>query len=626
MKKFLTTLITIKAVDKMSGVVNKAFGNAQGKLNRIARTSARVANQASAFSASAGVAALGLAAALAVPVNKAIEFEQAIADVGAVSRASASEMVAMGKRAREMGSTTQFTAVESAKAMGFLAMAGFNTNQAISALPNTLNLSAAGAVDLARAADISSNILSGFNLKVSDLARMNDVLVNTFTSSNTTLDMLGETMKFAAPIAASLGEDIAVVAAMAGKLGDAGIQSTMAGTSLRTMMLRLSAPMRRGAKALAELGVNTKDAEGNLRNMPSLLAELGTKINRLPTGKQAELVKNIFGTEAASAAMILLNQARTNSLQDYIATLQKAGSAQEAANRRMSTSQGAMLRLKSAAEELAIVTGNALLPILADAAEKAAAVANRIGKWAEANPKLFRTIIKVVAAATAIIGTLAVVGTVVAAVSSAVSFLATAFSVLGSIAAVVAGAISLPFLAVVAAIAGIAFTIYQKWDEIVASFARIKAHFKEGGMGIVKGIFEGILLGLKTFPLTAPIFDAVKYIRELLPFSPAKRGPLRDIHRIKLVETIAGSIKPAPLVGAMSGVIGTVANMGRPASSGAVPVASSRSSFNAPINVTFNGPVSESDKQSFTELLQRHKAELARMMDSISNDRTRLAY
>ena len=160
-------------------------------------------------------------------------FEQQMANVGAVAGASEAQLAEMAATARRLGSTTQFSATQAAEAMEFLAMAGFGVEKSQKALPDVLNLSAAGAIDLGRAADISSNILSGFNLQAADLARTNDILVNTFTTSNTNLSMLGDTMKYVAPIAATLGIEVAEVAAMAGKLGDAGIQGEMAGTAMR---------------------------------------------------------------------------------------------------------------------------------------------------------------------------------------------------------------------------------------------------------------------------------------------------------------------------------------------------------------------------------------------------------
>jgi TP901 family phage tail tape measure protein len=648
MKKLLTALITLKAVDKMSSTVNRAYGNAQSKLSRLSRSSDRVAKKSTAIASSAGIASLGMAAALSVPVQKAIQFEQAMADVGAVmANVTGPQMEALNKQARHLGATTQFTATQAAEAMGFLAMAGFDATQTMEAMPSMLNLSAAGALDLAKTADIASNVLTGFGLEANQMTRVADALTAGFTSTNTDLVMLGETMKFAAPIASKLNLSLEDTVAIAGMLGDAGIQGSMGGTAVRTSLLRLAGPLRKGEKALKKYGIATLDLAGNVKPVPTLFAEIGNKLDALPSGAKMAALRDIFGTEATSAAAVFLNQKRNATLQDYIAKLQEAKTAEQVAAARMATTNGEILKLNSAYEDAMITIGLAFLPMLVKVAQKAAAVATAISTWAQANPKLFKTLAKIVLVVGAVISAIAVVATVVAAVSSAVGFMATVFSVVGTVIGFVSGVVAtiipfisalaagftfltgiaaLPFVLVAAAIAAAAFLIYKYWDQIQAFFVKLGPKMLSAGKSIVNMIGQGI-----KFALTGPLSPFglmkanVKKIRDLLPFSPAKTGPLRDIHRIKLVETIAGSIKSKPLVSAMTGVVGDVANMSgaRPALS---PSSSGGGAINAPITVTFNGAVSENDKMDFRKMLETHKADLARMMGRINNDTKRLAY
>ncbi len=161
--------------------------------------------------------------------------------------------------------------------MQFLAMAGFKTNEIVKTMPGMLQLASAGVIDLGRAADISSNILTGFGLAAGDMARVGDVLTNAFTTSNTSLEMLGQTMKYVAPIAKGTGASIETVAAMAGKLGDAGIQADQAGTALRSMFIRLAKQPTMTAEALKQLGVAVKDANGDMRQMPDVLKDIAEK-------------------------------------------------------------------------------------------------------------------------------------------------------------------------------------------------------------------------------------------------------------------------------------------------------------------------------------------------------------
>ncbi len=151
-------------------------------------------------------------------------FEQTMATVGGVMRATDAEFKRLEASARHMGETTEWSATQSAEALKFLGMAGFNAEKAIAALPGTLNLATASAIDLGRAADISSNILSSFQLDVEKLAHVNDVLVGTITRTNTDMEMMAESMKYAGATANSFGYSIEETSAMVGLLGNAGIQ------------------------------------------------------------------------------------------------------------------------------------------------------------------------------------------------------------------------------------------------------------------------------------------------------------------------------------------------------------------------------------------------------------------
>ncbi|NYS35697.1 phage tail tape measure protein, partial [Streptococcus danieliae] len=141
-------------------------------------------------------------------------------------------------------------------------------------MPGMLALAKAGRADLADTADIASNILSGLGMQANEMGRLGDVLTATFGNSNTNLQMLGETMKYAAPIAKTYAVDLETVSAMAGKLGDAGIQGSMGGTALSAIMNRLAAPPKAAAKALEALGITTADAAGNMRPMPDILKDV----------------------------------------------------------------------------------------------------------------------------------------------------------------------------------------------------------------------------------------------------------------------------------------------------------------------------------------------------------------
>ncbi|MEY0629854.1 phage tail tape measure protein, partial [Providencia rettgeri] len=187
------------------------------------------------------------------------------------------------EQARDLGATTAFTANEVAQGQAFYAMAGFKPEQIKNAMSGTLSMSLAGDIDLATTADIGSNILTGFKLNSNEMNRVSDALVATFTRSNTNLTMLGDTMKYVAPVASGLGVDLETAAVAAGKLGDAGIQGSMAGTGLRSILGRLAEPPKMAGEALDKLKIKTRDAKGNLRQFTDILAELDKKTKKMGT-------------------------------------------------------------------------------------------------------------------------------------------------------------------------------------------------------------------------------------------------------------------------------------------------------------------------------------------------------
>ena len=162
--------------------------------------------------------------------------------VGAIGAMTEKQMAGLTARARELGRDTKFTAVEVGQGMEYLTMAGFNARQTVQAIGGVLDVAAAAGTDLGRTSDIVSNVLTGFDLTADQADRVGDVLTKTFTSSNTTLESPGETMKYVAPVAKSAGASIELMAAMVGVLGDAGIQGSMAGTTLRNTFLCAAPP------------------------------------------------------------------------------------------------------------------------------------------------------------------------------------------------------------------------------------------------------------------------------------------------------------------------------------------------------------------------------------------------
>jgi len=194
----------------------------------------------------AGLAMAATGAALVAPVAIGVKtfasYEQQMAKVLAVSNATEGEFAALDAIARQMGRTTVFTANQSAEALAFMSMAGLEARESIAALPDVLNLAAAGQLELGQSADIVTNVMAGYGIAAEDVTRAVDVLTKGFTSANTDLVQLGEAFKFGGPVAKAAGLGFEEVAAALSLMGNAGFQSTLAGKALRGAVTRLLNP------------------------------------------------------------------------------------------------------------------------------------------------------------------------------------------------------------------------------------------------------------------------------------------------------------------------------------------------------------------------------------------------
>lgn len=260
-------------------------------------------------------------------------------DIGPDSKDFALNLMEIKKAAREAGATTVFTADQSAKALDFLARAGFTSVEAMGSLRSMINLSVASGEDFAAVADMSSDLLGAFGLAVNDsaqkiknLTRLNDVLVKTTNSANVTVENMFETMKQVGPIATGvLGASLEEVSALTAVLGNSGIKGSDAMTALKNAYLRLAAPVGEGAKLLQALNITLDDGAGGAKKMTDLMLELRTKMVGLGRVKQAEILNLIFGKRAiAGGKNILDNIANIKEFEK--ALLGAAGTSQKTAD------------------------------------------------------------------------------------------------------------------------------------------------------------------------------------------------------------------------------------------------------------------------------------------------------
>ncbi|MDK1473613.1 phage tail tape measure protein [Streptomyces sp. 549] len=393
----------------------------------------------------------------ATSITVAGDFQAAMNGVRAVSGAAGKDFTNLRNLAKRMGSTTQFSAVEAANAMEFLGMAGFKTTDIMAALPDVLSLAAAGNTDLATTADIASNIMSGFGIEASEMGRVADVMAATAAGANVDMRMLGESMKYAAPLARAAGWSFEDTAAAVGFLGNAGIQGSMAGTGLNSILATLADTSSVGGRRLKEFGVAAQGADGQTRPLVDIIEDLSTK------GADVADVISIFGLEAGPKLQALIGQG-SKGLEEFAKDLKNSeGAAKEMADIRMEGFVGQVKSLQSAFQGLMIEIGDAgLLDWATDFAQR---ITGLLSGLARTSPELMRigSIVAIVAA---------VAGPALAALGFAITGISTALAVLLS-----------PVALVVAAVAalGIAFVVAWRYSSTFRDGVRALADTVRSG-------------------------------------------------------------------------------------------------------------------------------------------------
>jgi TP901 family phage tail tape measure protein len=324
---------------------------------------------------------LAMITAISAPFVKGIsasmEFNKEMSKVRAITGASGVDFDNLNAKATELGETTMFSASEAAQGMTNLGMAGFKTNEIISAMPGVLDLAAAGNVTLAQSADIASNVLSGFGLKASETDRIVDIMAKTATSANTDIIQYGESMKMIAPMASALGVSIEETSAMIGILGNSGMKGTMATTALKTSMARLANPTNKMRESMNKYNIDAFDAQGNFIGMAGLLEQMSSGFKGVTKEQQIAAISTIFGNNASAQMLSLFKETTTvvdgktvaissgaDALAKYTKELENSGGAAKTmADIMMDNLGGDVTSLGSRMEAMWISIGQALEPV-----------------------------------------------------------------------------------------------------------------------------------------------------------------------------------------------------------------------------------------------------------------------
>ena len=299
--------------------------------------------------ATAGVTALGAAA-----IKVGSDFEAGMSQVQAISGASGEDLEKLKNKAKEMGATTKFSATESAEALNYMAMAGWKTEDMLGGLEGVMNLAAASGEDLATASDIVTDAMTALGMQANEAGHFSDVLAAAASNANTSVGGMGETFKYAGAMAGTLGYSVEDVALATGLMANAGIKGTMAGTSLNSIMTRLSTNTNGARDAIEELGVAFFNEDGSARSLTDVMLELREATADMTTEQKANFANTVAGMEAQKGLSAILN-ATEDDYNKLSAAIQNAdGCALEMAETMQDNLQGQLTILQSGLEGLGI--------------------------------------------------------------------------------------------------------------------------------------------------------------------------------------------------------------------------------------------------------------------------------
>ena len=428
---------------------------------------------------------LAIGAPLAMASRQFASFDDAIRLTGAVSGATGEALQSLNDKARELGATTSFTAVEVATLMGELGRAGFDPTEINNMTGAVLDLARATGTDATLSAGIMAATLRQFGLGATEASRAADVLTTAANSTFNTVEGLGESLKYAGPVAKSLGMSLEDTAAILGVLGNVGIQGSEAGTALR----RLSVISAGAGEELKKIfGVTNTDAAGNLKPLVQILDEINTVTASMPVAERTKRMADAFGLLGITSANVLSQSA--DGVSDLAEKLRNAGGTAAKTAKEMDAGLGGSMRIAlSAIEGTALAIGDALSPSLQSMIDGIANVAGGLTKFVKENEALVVGFAKSAGAAVLVGGAIYGIGK---ALSFASGTMALVLNPIGLTIALVGGAVA-ALAQFSGAFAGIAEVAQQTFRGV---YDAIAAGDMAGAMDILwAGLHAGWLRG-----------------------------------------------------------------------------------------------------------------------------------
>lgn len=313
-------------------------------------------------------------------VNTGMSFEKSMSEVAAITGATGSELDLLEQTARDFGASTMFSASEAADALKYMGLAGWNANQATSALGGVLDLAAASGMDLAAASDMVTDYLSAFSMEAEQSGYFADLLTYAQTNANTTAEQLGEAYKNCAANMNAAGQDVETTTAFLAMMANQSLKGSEAGTALNAIMRDMTAKMKDGAIAIGNTSVKVMEADGNYRDLTDILQDVEKATEGMGDAERAAALSASFTADSIKGMNLIMNAGVGNAASFEEALRDSGGTAAEMAAIMRANLQGQLKELNSNYEEVSLKIYDTFLPAMTSGATGMNDFVTAIGK------------------------------------------------------------------------------------------------------------------------------------------------------------------------------------------------------------------------------------------------------
>ena len=486
-----TVDVTLRLVDKFTGGIQKSLK----AITAMDKNTARIAGDIQKAGDSIASTGTAITAAVTVPivgagvaaVKTAADFESSMSGVKAIMGEKWDD--SLTEQAKHLGATTAWTAREVGEAMQYTAMAGWDAKQNMEGLNGILSAASAGGIGLAEATDVMVGALAGFGEGADQAEKYADIMTATFTNTKTDMLGLGESYKYVGSLAGTLGYDFAEVNTAIGIMGNASIDGSQAGTTLRTALLNMTGDSKEVKKAMGELGISMTNSDGTMKSFSDVMHDMKKGFSGLTEEGKLFYANQIFGKTSTAGMLAVINS--TDDAYDSLERSIKgaSGAAGEAASGRLDNLNGQLTLLKSAIEGIAIRIGDFILPYLKQFVEWAQKLADKLNGMSD---EQLKAVLKNIALVASIGPMLIAFGKLVKIVGIVIKVFALV-SKAGGFIAVITGPVGLVIAAILVLI-GIVLLVRKHFDVFKQALSKFSPVF-ENIMVHLNGIKDTVLAG-----------------------------------------------------------------------------------------------------------------------------------